>query len=816
MHARSAGVDWSLSLGKFRKAAYVRIVLRDLLGIAKMAEITQEISELSDALIERGLFVAHAELSRRYGSPRQVDAAGRYHPVRYAIVSLGKLGGCELNYSSDVDLMFLYEGRMEPVGSGLTNREFFIRLAERTTETLAKPTREGQVFRIDLRLRPEGRGGDLAVSLPRAIQYYSEVAQDWELQAMIKARHTAGDASLTQEFLRAIEPAVYKPDINFAAVKTALQSRERMDQRNQTVALRERSLRGINVKLDRGGIRDIEFMVQCLQRVYGGEEGWLRSRGTLFALQKLHDKEHLGGRDFHTLTKAYEFLRNVEHRLQLRNGQQVHQLPTDEAELKILAMAAGLRGSPGRTTGEFLAEVRGQMAAVAEIYQRVVYVEQGRGGLEWENRKCITLESPISAEDSYSLVMERLAKAAPQLMTELRETQLSPHARRNLGRFLNSAATSVERLTAVMSAPRALRKALQVFECSQFLTDLLVRYPTDLKAFEATPTADWSIPGDDLAVSQKRIRQLYRRLILNVSSRDLFDRSDIWTVLSQNAKVADEALRFAFRAAGEPEGFAVMALGRLGSNEFDVLSDADLLFVADESADAKACRRAAERLVELVAAYTVDGTVFSIDTRLRPQGTAGELVTSAKRLEGYFSQEAKAWEGLTYLRLRHVVGSMEVGGRALQSVRNGIASLAQHVSFSRELQEMRQRLQASEDDTNLKAGPGGTYDIDYLVGRLQATNQLWEPGNLAKRIRAVEVAGLLVADEARQLTENAKFLRRFEHTVRLVTGKTAKWMPQGEHTRAKVAELLEEQDVEGRLGNVVSNTRAIYKKYLFD
>ena len=161
----------------------------------------------------------------------------------------------------------------------------------------------------------------MAVALPRAAQYYSEVAQDWELQAMIKARHSAGDADLVREFVRAVEPYVYRPNVNFAAVKTALQSRERIDKRGNKPVPSRSARHAIDIKLDRGGIRDIEFLVQCLQRVYGGEERWLRSRGTLFALQKLHDKEHISGKDFHQLTNAYEFLRHLEHHLQLRQGQ---------------------------------------------------------------------------------------------------------------------------------------------------------------------------------------------------------------------------------------------------------------------------------------------------------------------------------------------------------------------------------------------------------------------------------------------------------------------------------------------------------------
>ena len=180
------------------------------------------------------------------------------------------------------------------------------------------------------------------------------MAQDWELQAMIKARHSAGDAELTREFIRAVEPYVYRPNVNFAAVKTALQTRERIDKRGRNLIPGRPARRAINVKLDRGGIRDIEFLVQCLQRVYGGDEGWLRSRGTLFALQKLHDKEHISGKDFHNLTKAYEFLRHLEHHLQLRQGRQSHQLPRSHAELKVLARCMGRRRANAESPDEFV------------------------------------------------------------------------------------------------------------------------------------------------------------------------------------------------------------------------------------------------------------------------------------------------------------------------------------------------------------------------------------------------------------------------------------------------------------------------------
>ncbi len=295
-HSTASGLSESLS--RFRKREYVRILLRDVLGIAQIGEITEEISALSDSLLQEAVAAVSTELTRRFGRPRWVDPEGRHRDSRFAVISLGKLGGNELNYSSDVDLLFLYEGGKEPAEMEVSNREFFIALAQKTTDLLASRTREGQVFRIDLRLRPQGHEGELAVALPRALQYYSEIAQDWELQAMIKARHSAGDASLTREFIRAIEPFVYRPNVNFAAVKTALQTRERIDRRGRDRLHRDVTGRAINVKLDRGGIRDIEFLVQCLQRVYGGEETWLQSRGTLAraaeaSRQTVHQRQRL-------------------------------------------------------------------------------------------------------------------------------------------------------------------------------------------------------------------------------------------------------------------------------------------------------------------------------------------------------------------------------------------------------------------------------------------------------------------------------------------------------------------------------------------
>src|SRR5262249_21646908 len=273
------------------------------------------------------------------------------------------------NYSSDIDLLYIYGDGPEPASAPISNREYFVRLAQQVTEILSRPTAEGAVFRIDLRLRPQGKEGELAISLSNALQYYAETAHDWDRQALITVRHSAGDVQLARAFIRRIQPQVYSEEINFAAIKTALVAREKIDRkRRRQTAVEGESL---DVKIDRGGIRDIEFLVQCLQRVYGGREPWLRSGGTLFSLQKLHDKRHISGHDFHELNSAYTFLRHLEHRLQLQRGQQVHRLPRSPQELAILQRAmAGL--TPTFQLADLTSAVKERMAAVAAIYQRVI------------------------------------------------------------------------------------------------------------------------------------------------------------------------------------------------------------------------------------------------------------------------------------------------------------------------------------------------------------------------------------------------------------------------------------------------------------
>jgi glutamate-ammonia-ligase adenylyltransferase len=844
MRSRSLEPDPAALLARFKRREYVRIMLRDVLGLATLAETTAEISALSDVLIEEGLREVFSQMQHRFGSPQQVDPEGRVTDARFAVLSLGKLGGNELNYSSDIDLLYLYDGGAEPSGAAISNREYFIRLAQQTTELLSRHTREGPVFRIDLRLRPQGNEGEPAVPLPHAIHYYSHIAHDWELQAMIKARHCAGDIGLAREFLRAVQPYVYKPELNFAAIKTALETREKIGSRRRRRQLEQTMHRPIDVKLDPGGIRDIEFLVQCLQRVYGGSESWLRSRGTLFALQKLYDKEHIGGKDFHNLTNAYEFLRNVEHRLQLQHGQQTHRLPPSRSGLQTLASSLTREGSVAPTPEEFLAHLQRRMAAVAEIYQRVIYQEQSQqreGAHEFQLRS----ETPATPESSYNLMMQRLAVDSPLLWEVVNNPELSQHARRNLDRFLSSAGTTSERYGAVLRSPQAVQRALTLFEFSEYLTEILVRHPGEVALLEkvdeyVAPSVpelfvpeqpDTDAPRDPVFayLAQERVdsseamsilRRYYRRRVFRSGARDLFQWRPVFESLSDNTRAADAAIQAAIAIAGAPAGLAVMGLGRLGAREFDLLSDADVVFVCDETCNRDDMRRVAERMMDVLTAYTRDGTVFPVDARLRPHGREGELIVTPSQLTAYFADEAQPWEALTYLKLRPVAGDADVAQRTLAVAQKGIALIARRPTFETELNDLRLRLERSETSQNFKTGAGGTYDLDYVAGLLQARHQLWLAGDLQQRLTLLHARGALAATEYEQLSQSALFLRTLEHLVRLVTGRARKWLPVAEHPHRAVQKLLwrmlradDSFDPEMRLAEVLRQNRVIYRKY---
>lgn len=889
--SRSFERDVSLLLARFKRREYVRIMLRDVLRIAPLAETTSEVSALGDVLIEAALREAESAMEHRFGLPQHLDAEGRALNTPFVVLSLGKLGGNELNYSSDIDLLYLYGDGKEPATAAISNREYFVRLAQQATEILSRPTIDGPVFRIDLRLRPQGNEGELAISLSNALNYYSSTAHDWERQALIKVRHSAGNVALAREFIGRVQPQIYSEQVNFAAIKTALVAREKIDRkrRRQTATEGHDSL---DVKIDRGGIRDIEFLVQCLQRVYGGAEPWLRSGGTLFSLQKLHDKRHISGHDFHELTSAYSFLRHLEHRLQLRQGQQIHRLPRSAADLMILQRSMeGL--APGYRTADLITAVRERMAAVAQIYQRIIYQQQSRSTPVSSGEGVFQLrsgsESP-TIDQSHRQLLETLAADAPMLTPLLKTASPGSLARKNLLRFLSSAFTSSERYAAVLRNEGAISRCVSLFENSEYLTELLARHPEEVDTLSeiqsastvlgsgtlfnlpssfsqlnvnddqlATGDAVFGYVANSTATHEEKIallRRHFRHRIFASGARDLAELRPIYSSLAETTTAAEDAISAAFGIAGAPAGLAVLALGRLGSREFDVLSDTDLLFICDPAKDRQALTRAAEQIMQALAAYTQEGMVFPVDARLRPRGAEGELLVTPAQLESYFANEAQPWEALTYTKLRLIAGDAALGRQALITIETLFNRFSAHQDFADAVRQMRQKLQdASAPDKSIRTSAGAFYDVDFISSYLlvkhgirpkggTVRDRLWrcsaarahghgnrniggkdDDGETASGenapVAALHDNAMLQKKDAAILDHAAELCRTVEHVLRLVIGRNARWLPAAEHARHSVETLTSQvlhrefhNGLEEELLSTFAQVRGIYDRVM--
>lgn len=791
----------SVILARFKRREYLRITLRDVLGLATLAETTLELSHLADVLLERALRLSEQRLLNLYGTPQAADESGRRQPVRMTILSLGKLGGQELNYASDIDLMFLYGQDGETSGGNagaISNAEYFVRLAQAILKLVTEVTPEGAVYRADLRLRPQGREGDVAMSVPAALDYYRTRAREWELQMLIKARGSAGDITTARAFLAQVRPLVFRSEFHLAAVEAVLNARDEI-----TRGLRRRPGRRAekwNVKLSPGGIRDIEFLAQCLQRLYGGRDPWLAgasTASTLVALGRLNDKGYLGGRDFFRLGTAYQFLRRVEHRLQLRDGLQRHALPEAPDALDRLARRCGIEASPadGRPAGEqLLQRIRQHFAEVREIYERIL---------------ARPAEEPSdvdagAADPAAGAFIRRLRRERPRLAQALAAAQADAHARRGLERFLTSALLLPEFAAKLERHPEWLAPAAELFAASDLAVEMLARHPEEIAVVAGGEPATQAAPetAGDFEGRMAALRVTYRRGVVASVAQALRGTPpfETYEALSQ---LADQALTGALELAACEQGvmpadgdagrvlaaapLAVVALGRLGTREMDISSDADLVFLADESLSAEQrepWRRLAERFVHVVSSHTRDGLLLPVDTRLRPRGSEGDLVQSAAYLREYCATEARGWEAATWLKARPVAGNQVLAARSIAEAQDLLASrfgqpgvLAAELSQTREL--LVRETAGPRPKGELKKIPGGFYDLEYVLAFLFLTHRPVTPGgHVLRQIAALESAGALDAQAAHTLRSSALLYRGLDHAVRLITGRTAGRMPE--------------------------------------
>ncbi|MCI0402541.1 MAG: hypothetical protein L0212_03345 [Acidobacteria bacterium] len=799
----------SLALSRFKRRQYLRIVLKDVLGLSTLVETTLELSTLADVLLEKALRRADAELQRPYGAPETLDARGRRVSARFAVVSLGKLGGNELNYSSDIDLLFLFDGSGETGGPDrLANSEYFVRLSQRLLQIITGVSSEGPVFRVDMRLRPGGSEGDLAISLPAAIEYYQRRAREWELQMLLKARHSAGDAAIVREFQSAVEPFLYRGAMHFPAVEAVVKAREGFDLKLDPAGR-------VNVKLAPGGIRDIEFLVQCLQRLHGRDDPWVRAAGTLVGLHKLFEKGYLSARDHSRLAAAYQFLRLVEHRLQLEQGQQSHTVPQDGEALELLARRCGATAA-----ADFERTLAGHIRHVRAIYERRL------------PRAPATPEAPdfllqtpgplaLPETFSYAELLEWLRAQGSPLYHELQKLEIPERARRSLHRFLTAAAQSSATFEEANRAAASLPRAVGIFHLSEPLSVLLVRRPewlallSDSEAAgggEASgqlrmPLAGAATPGappelaailercDSLSRQMGSLRSYFSRAVFCWGARELCPGARVEAGLDAYTALTEEVLRAGWGVAerddpGAGGPAAVLALGRLGTREIDLGSDADLVFVAADVEAQQRLRPVAERFLHVVSGYTSEGTLFPVDVRLRPRGGEGELVQTVDGLLDYFRSSAAVWEAATYLKGRPVALNSALGERLCLRLQQVLKErFCDWPTVQAELRAMRQRLEDEGGKENLKTGAGGFYEVDFILsGAALRAGAAWQAGRpWVEQIQSLDDASLS-GEERRKLSEGARLFRAVDHAIRLATGKNTPQLPSGARLEV-VAEL---------------------------
>ncbi len=830
--------DLAQALAAFRRRQYLRILLRDVTGKTALAETTAELSHVADAILDAAYCRIRAELEVRHGSPRLDDAVGG--ACGMSVLALGKLGGEELNYSSDIDLMFVYSGNGDTSGPEvISNKEFFKKLANAYTALLSAHTADGLCYRVDLRLRPEGRLGEVAISLEGARHYYRHRARDWELQMLIKARVAAGEKNPGQQVLDFVEPLIYSTTLDFKAVEGVSEARLRIHEK----ALKKTG--SFDVKLLPGGIRDIEFLVQCLQRLHGGREPWVRHGGTLLALARLSDKKLLSPGEYSELASAYEFLRHLEHRLQLVDDRQTHALPSSSSDLDVLARRMGayeVAGVP--SAAQLLEHTKGMLARVRQLYERVIHAQRPvYYGLLVDGEDLQEI-LPSAEPDEVTPVSSNLVRFLDQTAPDLAAVVAQRPLQRNgplFERFLHEMARSPAQLQALSADSTAAMHVMDIFEHSQWLADALNRNPESALALRDLDRGrDVRAPMWSAARSPSAMRQHFHAGVFRIMAESLCLQRPIFETLLKTSALADAAIEASYRtavhyvqASSPPrDGYKphnqmmVIALGRLGMLEFDLASDADLIFVLPDRDEGELdfWTRVAERLIDVLSAYTGDGTVFAVDTRLRAGGRDGTLVQLERSYQDYFATRAEAWEGIAYMKARGVAGDLQRATSFLTELqRLDWRQYGQSGRSRQQLAQMRVRIEKEQGAANpLKAGPGGYYDIDFALMylRLRGAGIFYKALNTPQRIDIVEQMGHLERADANFLRDAATFFRAIDHGIRLQTGHAAGKLPVSSARLKQLMEMirrwtpahLHDQTLASELAQIQTRTRECFER----
>ena len=781
-----------------------RVAVRELAAVAPLEETTGELSQIAEICLRRVFQFWDAELRQRYGSPK----------AEFAILALGKLGGCELNHSSDVDLLFLYsdEGQLAP---HISYHQFFNRLGNKILETFSTPHPAGLLFRVDLRLRPEGSAGPLARSLESMENYYAGFGETWERIALIKARGIAGSRELAYDFLRLHQPFIYPKSATPDLLEEIANIKHRIE---RDVVGPEKLDR--DVKLGRGGIRDIEFIVQTLQLIHGARNPFLQEPSMLKALRALRELDLLPHDEVLALDNAYRFLRRVEHRLQIEAEQQTHTVPDEPDPLSRLARS--LRFS---SVTDFTAALHNRMGSVRPIFQRIISESPAQGAE-------ISVEFFKDAKRAEKALTE-LERGAPSFHVATRTRQIfqrlrpilldriakaaDPDATLNqFLRFVESYGLRSLLFELLVTNPKLLELVVKTFDASRFAGDLLIRRPQLLEDITRDPTFDEprSVEEnlgrlDSLGATANNldpIRAYRQRQLLRIILRDVLGLVQPAGTFVELSDVAEACLVFVAKLLAS-EQLTIIALGKFGGREISYGADLDVLFVGEDV-------RAAQNLMIAMAQPTAEGNIWTLDARLRPEGEKGPVVCSLGTFESYYAGRAQLWELQALTRARAVSGPLQNEFMAIAKAawRRACQDPDLFMKIDDMVERIRRERGSGSDFRDLKTGVGGIIDAEFLVQALQMRANIWEQ-NWERAVDGLYQRGHLDKSDVAKLKSSYAFLRRCELVLRRYDNRSISMLPSDPEEERKFAIRIGYNDFDAFRCDYLTAREAIHTIY---
>ena len=807
------------ALGEFKRSWFLQIAIGDLLGRLKVTDTTRALSRLANECI-RGALAAATELA----------GANAAIARDLCVLAMGKLGAGELNLSSDIDLIYLLGGATDPKRLETANH-----IGEILTELIA-----AECFRVDMRLRPGGRGSPLVIPMESALGYYQSHGDTWERAALLRARPVGGAIEVGRRMLEELTRFIYRRYLDFDTLRQL-----RAMKRQIELELRSPDLIGRNIKLGRGGIRELEFIVQSLTLIYGGRDPRLRTAMTLDAIVRLESYGYLAGDRAKKLREAYRFLRDTEHKLQVAAGLQTHTLPENEAAFRVLAARLGFGKSPQAADHlrarldahrDFVAtQFREMLAGGGE--RREVKVSAA-ADMAWRSAREGDTDYAALAELGFNRVAESinhlalLARGAtqpsaspyrrelldrlgPELLDEIRSLADPDLALMNLAAFISAVGARTSFLGLLEEHPETRRVLLKLFASSSHLSALFIRHPeildtlvrSDLAQIRRTASevreelAGLVAASTDFEASLDAIRSFRQQEFLRIAIADLAGNLQLEGVQIELTNLAETVLREALQLARDETAkrypvaaelqLCAIAMGRLGAGEMSYNSDLDLIFVYGEAAETaagarEAAARMVQKLVAILEAPTREGTAYKIDLRLRPSGNAGPLVASLEGFREYHRQSSAVWERQSLVRARVVAGDAWLTKEVEASRREFVFERGLASAEVGEIAAMRDRMEReigaeTRHRLNLKQGRGGLVDVEFIT-QMMALRHGHEVPPLRQRgtvglIRALGGAKLIDAHEAEDLESDYRFLLRLEDRLRIESDQAAWALP---------------------------------------